>query len=218
MKKILRPLLMAALLVAGIHVFAQNHTYVDLGLPSGTLWATCNVGANKPEECGEYFAWGETAPKTTYSMVLLKYVDVNNKGSLTKYCNISSLGYNGLADNLITLQPSDDAATANWGSEWRMPTKEEWEELKQHTTCQYTTQNNVEGRLFTASNGQSIFLPAAGFRSNDEVYDTGKYWSSSLDTVNPFCAWCFGFGSGSFETVGFRRNTGMSIRPVRSSK
>lgn len=121
------------------------HEYVDLGLPSGTLWATCNVGANAPEEYGDYFAWGEIQPKDYYDESTYQYC-IGSYNTLTKYCNNSSYGYNGFTDNLTTLQPEDDAATANWGAGWRMPTKGEWEELYNNTTCTWTTQNNVSGR------------------------------------------------------------------------
>ena len=117
---------------------SDDHDYVDLGLPSSLLWATCNVGANAPEECGDYFAWGETAPKDVYSWSTYQYYD---GGNLVKYTG---------SDGLTTLLPEDDAATANLGNGWRMPTKEEWQELYQNTTNTWTTQNGVNGRLFTA--------------------------------------------------------------------
>ena len=100
------------------------HEYVDLGLPSGLLWATCNVGADAPEDYGDYIAWGETTPKTTYNWSTYQYC-MGSYNTLTKYCNKTSFGYNGFTDNLTTLLPEDDAATANWGSGWRMPTEEE---------------------------------------------------------------------------------------------
>ena len=149
---------MGALLMMGGRVFAQDtHEYVDLGLPSGTLWATCNVGANAPEEYGDYFAWGETAPKDVYNWSTYQYYDGSN---LAKYTG---------SDGLTTLLPEDDAATTNWGNEWRMPTKEEWQELLDNTTNKWTTQNGVNGRLFTGSNGNSLFLPAVGFRWDDDL-------------------------------------------------
>ena len=191
---------------------------VDLGLPSGILWATCNMGAATPEGFGDYFAWGETKTKTTYCWSTYKYC---NKGegwnTLTKYCNDTYYGYNGFADNLITLQPSDDAAIVNGGIGWRMPVGLEWEELYQNTTHTWTTQNGVNGRLFTASNGNSLFLPAAGCRLGDEfnfVGLIGGYWSSSLDTVHPSSAWYFSFGSGDYGMGGGGRSFGLSVRPV----
>ena len=191
--------------------------YVDLGLPSGLLWATCNVGADSPEEYGDYFAWGETQPKDTYDWSNYQYCN-GSDNTLTKYCNDSDYGYSGFTDNLTTLLPEDDAATANWGSEWRMPTKEEWQELYQNTTHTWTTQDGVNGRLFTASNGNSIFLPAAGYRSVDELYEADHfsyYWSSSIGT-NPNGAWYFDFDSVYYGVNCNYRDAGQSVRAVRS--
>ena len=192
MKKIVKVLsvimLMTALLTVGCTPEEnKDHDYVDLGLPSGTLWATCNVGADNPEDYGDYFAWGETQPKDTYNWSTYQYCN-GSSSTLTKYCNNSSYGYNGFTDNLTTLLPEDDAVTANWGADWRMPTKEEWQELYQNTTHTWTTQNGVNGRLFTASNGNSLFLPAAGYRNYSNLGNAGSYgyyWSSSLGTGGP---------------------------------
>ena len=201
----------------------DNHTWVDLGLPSGTLWATCNVGATTPEDYGDYFAWGETQPKDYYEWSTYQYCN-GSDNTLTKYCNNSSNGYNGFIDNLTTLLPEDDAATANWGSGWRMPTKEEWQELFQNTTHTWTTQNGVNGRLFTASNGNSLFLPAAGGRydgSLNNVGNYGYYWSSSLRADDPYDAWYFYFNSDYYGMSGWYRYGdryhGHSVRPVRSA-
>ena len=112
----------------------NGHDYVDLGLPSSLLWATCNVGADSPGDYGDYFAWGETSTKSSYDMDTYKYC----KGSYdtqTKYCNDSSYGYSGFTDELTVLESSDDAATANWGGSWRMPTHAEWKELCNTDNC-----------------------------------------------------------------------------------
>ena len=199
--------------------FAQ-YDYVDLGLPSGLLWATCNVGADSPEEYGDYFAWGETTPKDTYYWSNYQYCN-GSQITLTKYCNDANYGNNGFTDNLTPLSPEDDAATANWGSDWRMPTWEEWEELYNNRTQTWTTQNGVNGRLFTAANGNSLFLPAAGCIMDDgfeHVSGTGLYWSSSLDTDFPSLAWYyyFDFYSGNDGMDDFYiRYFGQSVRPVR---
>ena len=196
-----------------------GHAYVDLGLPSGLLWATCNLGADNPEDYGDYFAWGETQPKDTYNWSTYQYCNGSNN-TLTKYCNDASYGYNGFTDNLTTLLPEDDAATANWGNGWRMPTKEEWQELYQNTTVTWTTRNGVNGRLFTASNGNSLFLPAAGYRwyaELDDAGDYGYYWSSSLYTVSPSCAWSLYFDSDDYYVYSSYRHSGRSVRAVRSS-
>ena len=105
----------------------DTHAYVDLGLPSGTLWATCNVGADYPWEYGNYYAWGETKTKTSYNWSTYTKGD---EDKLTKYCSKSDKGNNGFTDKLTKLQPGDDVSTAQWGSGWCMPTKEQWEELK----------------------------------------------------------------------------------------
>ena len=198
----------------------MNKTYVDLGLPSGLLWATCNVGANAPEEYGDYFAWGETQPKDKYNFSTYQYW-MGGFNTLTKYCTDPNYGYYGFTDNLTTLLPEDDAATANWGYEWRMPTKEEWEELYQNTTCIWTTQNGVNGRLFTASNGNSLFLPAAGYRWGSDlnfVGSDGDYWSSSLYTDDPNYAWTFYFSSDYYDMDDLIRCNGQSVRAVRSAR
>ena len=198
----------------------DNHAYVDLGLPSGTLWATCNVGADEPEGFGDYYAWGETTAKTTYKWSTYQYSEQDGE-YLFKYCGKPSCGYNGYSDQLIILQPSDDAATANWGVEWVIPTKAQWEELCQNTTHTWTTQNGVTGRLFTASNGNSLFLPAAGYMEGSKLDGDGSdgpYWSSSLYTNYPFCAWNFFFRSNEYYMYHGYRDGGLPVRPVRSAR
>ena len=198
--------------------FNLDHAYVDLGLPSGLLWATCNVGADNPEDYGDYFAWGETQPKETYDWSTYQYCN-GDYNTLTKYCNDAGYGYNGFTDNLTTLLPEDDAAAANWGNGWRMPTQAELQELLDNTTVTWTTQNGVNGRLFTGSNGNSLFLPAAGYRGDElgGVGYNGRYWSSSLYMDDPNYAWCFGFIS-DFYDMGYYvgRDDGLSVRAVRS--
>ena len=197
----------------------DEHEYVDLGLPSGTLWATCNVGADTPEGYGDYFAWGETQPKDVYTWSTYQYC-MGSWNSMTKYCTNSDYGYNGFTDNLTTLLPEDDAAAANWGNGWRMPTKEEFEELCNNTTVTWTQQNGVKGRLFTASNGNSLFLPAAGSRWGgglDLAGDRGHYWSSSLATGGPYYAWYFYFSSDFTYVYSYNRYGGQSVRAVREN-
>ena len=196
---------------------SRNYDYVDLGLPSGLLWATCNVGAKAPEDFGDYFAWGETKPKERYSW----YTYQHSKGgyySLTKYCSNSKYGFKRVTDSLNILLPEDDAATTNWAGEWRMPTKEEWEELKNNTTCTWTTQNGVRGLLFTSANGNSLFLPAAGRYWKNFLKDAGSngnYWSSSLNTKLQMGAWCLAFSSKECYVDELDRDNGYSVRPVR---
>ena len=197
-----------------------SHEYVDLGLPSGTLWATCNVGANTPEDYGNHFAWGETQPKGDYSWSTYQYCN-GSSNTLTKYCTNSNYGFNGFTDNLTTLLPADDAATANWGNDWRTPTKEEWNELRDNTTHTWTIQNGVNGRLFVASNGNSLFLPASGYWTNinGNSGNYGYYWSSSLYTSNPSEAWtCYFSSNGCSVYYDFYRDRGQSVRAVRSEQ
>ncbi|MBO5345387.1 MAG: hypothetical protein J6A44_00595 [Paludibacteraceae bacterium] len=189
----------------------KGHEYVDLGLPSGLKWATCNVGANSPEEYGDYFAWGEVEPKTTYDWSTYKYC-VDNWDNLTKYCTNSDYGKDGFTDNKTVLDPEDDAATANWGGAWRMPTTAEQQELIDNCKWNWTTQNGVNGYKVTGPNGNSIFLPATGYMYKGTLYDAGSYgyyWSSSLDTDGPrgaynvdFC-WYYVYWGIGYRYFGF---------------
>lgn len=192
----------------------NGHDWVDLGLPSGTKWATCNLGANSPEEYGDYYAWGETSPwkyasKGAYADRYYKYYG-GSDGVFTKYCNDASHGKNGFTDNLTTLEASDDAATVNWGSGWRMPTKDELDELKNNCTATSTNQNGVNGLLFTSrSNGNSIFLPCAGGGSAF----CSRLLSSSL-CPNPNFADALGIDNTLLLMTAVNRYTGLPVRPV----
>ena len=193
----------------------DTHEYVDLGLPSGTLWATCNVGASSPEEYGDYLAWGETQPKTSYSWSRYKYYK-GTSSTIMKYCTSSE---DGTVDNKTELEPSDDAATANWGSGWQMPSREQCKELinSSYTTTTRITMNGVYGMKITSkSNGNSIFLPAAGYRNYTSLYneDGGRYWSRSLDTGFSGYACSLRFYSDIHADEDNRIN-GLSVRPVR---
>ena len=151
----------------------NQHEYVDLGLPSGTLWATCNGGAKIETECGDYFAWGETKHKMEYTWVTYEFGKVNN---LTKYND---------EDKLTELEPEDDAAHVNMGGEWCIPTEEQFKELKKHTKHKWFENYNdtgVNGRLITGKNGNTIFLPAGSFKSeyNNSIGKAGEYWTKNL--------------------------------------
>jgi len=198
----------------------NGHEWVDLGLPSGTKWATCNVGASKLEEYGNYYAWGETSTKTTYDWSTYRYSN-GSYDRLTKYCSKSYYGSNGFTDYLKILQSSDDAATANWGKGWRMPTRDEFEELTNNCTITWTTLNEVNGRLFTGPNGNYIFLPAAGYRNDSELYYAGSYgyyWSSSLNTDDTDGAWYHYFNSGCYYVDDGSRSYGYTVRAVCQSQ
>ena len=189
-------------------------TAVDLGLPSGTLWADRNIGANSPEDYGDYFAWGETTPKSVYNWSTYKYCNGNYK-TQTKYCTSS---YDGTVDNKTVLEASDDAATVNWGDSWRMPTLAEQKELNSKCTWTWTTRNGVKGYKVIGPNGNSIFLPAAGFCSDNSVYRSdsyGYYWSASLCESGPKHAWGIGFSSyGHNNYSSFYRYEGRKVRAV----
>ena len=194
-----------------IEVWVDNNyekkLYVDLGLPSGLLWATCNVGANSPEDYGDYFAWGETTTKHVYAWITYKYG--SSASSLTKY-----------TFNQTTLELIDDAARANWGGNWRIPTATEIAELREQCTWTWTTLNGVNGYKVTSkSNGNSIFLPAAGCREDsslDYAGSTGYYWSNQLYTSMDWDKAKFlHFDSGHvFVSGGTTRYFGHSVRPV----
>ena len=194
----------------------NSHEWVELGLPSGTKWAACNVGAKRPEEFGDYYAWGETETKSTYNRNTYRHCDLSyNK--LTKYCNDSVYGYEGLVDNITILEPLDDAATANWGPAWRMPTLVEFKELYDNCTMVWSSRNGVNGWLFTGPNGNSVFFPAAGYRFDSATLNEGiigYYFTSTLFNEYPFSAWYFYFNSSSYDIGNSYRGYGQSIRPV----
>ena len=193
----------------------DGHEWVDLGLPSGTLWATCNVGANSPEEYGDYFAWGETEPKEEYTWETYKWCD-SDELSLTKYCSNSDYGYNGYTDDKTELDPEDDAAYVNWGSSWRMPTYGQLIELNDNCTWTWTTQNGVNGRLLTGPNGNTLFLPAAGARYDRTLGGrgvAGDYWSRTLGNGKGAYVMCI--FSDEVWWYNYNRYYGFSVRPVR---
>ena len=200
----------------------NGHEWVDLGLPSGTLWATCNVGASRPENFGNYFAWGEIRPKSSYRFETYRYCN-GSYNTLTKYCSDPYYGYNGYTDDLTFLLPEDDAATANWGAGWRMPTVEEWYELCSNTTGIKVSdyQNGIHGWLLTANNGRNIFLPTAGYCPGEVVsneFINCYYWSGLLDHTLPTRSYSFRITDvGYYESI-VDRCGGYSVRPVRSSK
>ena len=191
--------------------------WVDLGLPSGLLWADRNVGAQSPEDYGNYYAWGETSPKGVYDWDTYAYGNFN---ALTKYCSDSNSGLNFFTDNLTTLEASDDAATVNIGADARMPRDEEWQELMDNTTSTWTTRNGIYGRLLTASNGKSLFLPAASWCEGSNPHNVGEsgfYWSGTLYMDEPNNALCITFDADNQFHSSIPRSYGCSVRAVRAS-
>lgn len=186
---------------------------VDLGLPSGLKWANVNVGAISPEDSGDYFAWGETEPKDDYDRT---YKWLDDDSSYSKYCTSSDYG---TVDNKTILDPEDDAAHVNWGGDWRMPTYEEVRELCSNCIWTLTTLNGVDGyKVTSATNGNSIFLPAAGYRRTSGIKDAnyGCYWSSSLYSGSDIRYACGLHFSPSFQGRCFfdYRYRGFSVRAV----
>ena len=192
----------------------NGHEYVDLGLPSGLLWATCNVGADSPEDYGDYYAWGETTTKDTCNLSNYKWCN-GSYDNMTKYCTSENFG---TVDDKTVLEPADDAAHVNWGSDWRMPTSEELQELYDECTCTLTTLNGVNGCMIANKDDDSkfIFLPAAGYNDNGSLKNAGSYgyyWSGSLDIYFPYSACYLEFYYGVYMT-GTYRSCGLSVRPV----
>jgi len=194
--------------------------WVDLGLPSGTIWATRNVGASSPEDYGDYFAWGETEPKSYYYWSTYKwgYVDANGNWKITKYNTNSSYG---TVDNKTELDPSDDAACAHYPG-GRMPSYDQRDELCNKCTWQWTQRNGVYGQLVTGPNGNTMFLPAAGYRWGDSLGRAGSwgdYWSRTLNSGYPFDAYDLYFDSGDVGWFNFGlRIKGFPVRAVRVSQ
>lgn len=214
---------------------------VDLGLPSGTLWANMNVGATSVQDNGLYFAWGETVGYTgdtsdgrlfdwanykwmTEGQSNWKYVNkYQTADGTTEACwyqyNWDTVEYEFIGDGLTELQPEDDAAHVYWGGDWRMPTLDEIKELLDNTTYDWITVGEVSGGKFTSMiNGKSIFLPAAGFRWGGEFYNDGPngvYWSSTLLASGPDSAYGLDFVSSFAYWNNEGRRIGRSVRPVR---
>ena len=198
----------------------NGHDYVDLGL--SVMWATCNVGASRPEEFGNYYAWGEVVPKKYYDWTTYKYCNGSYK-TLTKYNTVSDFG---LVDNKTTLEPNDDAATANWGGEWRTPTKAELEELRKYCTWEWIIIHGIQGSLITSEkNGNTIFWPASGYiyRNSTEACNhkeqylggpRGYYWSNVISSSKPYSAYSRDNDDCTASWSYGSRVFGHTIRPV----
>ena len=208
-------------MVDSVQFVESEFEWVDLGLPSGTLWATCNIGAHSPEEYGDYFAWGETQSKGYYgweSYAHCDYEEVSAIVSMTKYYD----SYSGAvgADDLTELLPEDDVATAKWGQEWQMPSNAQITELVDGS-CTTTNLENVNGvmgwKITSNTNGNSIFLPSAGYRqfSGLILEDKGYYWSRSLLEYEYTYGKCLYLTSNNIRVWNGERFFGMTVRPVR---
>lgn len=202
---------------------SDDHQYVDLGLPSGTLWATMNLGATSPEDYGDYFAWGETSAKDVYNESTYKWCK-GDLGKLTKYSPKGDYDY-GEVDNKTELELADDAAYVNWGPQWRMPSEEQIQELHDNCTSEWTTRNGVNGCLVTSKrNGESLFFPAAGYHCEGEgepggVGSYGNYWSRTLYVFDPALAYHLSFEAEYVDWEGYwDRTVGRSVRAVRVSQ
>ena len=203
------------------HDDCMHQEYVDLGLTSGTLWATRNVGAGSPVEYGDHFAWGETEPKEVYNWETYKWCE-GDAYTIIKYCINPKYGKDGFVDGLTELEPEDDAACVNWGQEWCMPTFDQLQELYLECASMWTTLDGVDGQMFIASNGNSLFLPAAGLKDETRYYGAGsegRYWSSSLNGSISIYAKYLNFGwNQDCGCYGVHRLVGHSVRPVRVSQ
>ena len=202
--------------------------YVDLGLPSGLKWAKCNLGASKPSDYGDFYAWGEIATKTTWAVwEFYKWMQSGQSEwkYITKYTiadgETEAIWYdssgNFIGDNITTLVAADDAATQQLGSPWRMPTVDEINELLDKCTWTWTTQDGVNGHQVDGPNGNAIFLPATGYISDLFIInrgDLGYYWSSSL-SPSSHDASLFYFDSVNHAWAYEHRRCGLSVRPVR---
>jgi len=192
----------------------QSHDYVDLGL--SVKWATCNVGASLPEEEGDYYAWGETSTKKDYGWGTYKWCKDGGYLNLTKYCSDRKYGYNGFTDDLTTLEPSDDVATVKWGNKWRMPSKEEFDELRNRCTWTWIRRNGYNGYKVTGPNGKSIFLPAASACEGTEVSfrgERGFYSTATLEgSLNSYSLY-FNADERSWNYYHLRCH-GHTVRPV----
>ena len=191
---------------------SEGHAYVDLGL--SVKWATMNVGATSPEDYGDYFAWGETQPKSEYNWSTYKWCE-GSSDTLTKYCTNSD---DGLVDNKTVLELTDDAANVNWGGDWRMPTRAEQDELCTECTWTLGQKCGVNGYTVIGPNGNSIFLPAAGKRDSSDLDGVGYgcyYLSSSLNMYGPDVAFGLKIYPDHYDRAGScSRDWGLPVRPV----
>ena len=191
--------------------YENGHEYVDLGL--SVKWATCNIGADSAWNGGAHFEWGEVEPRQWGDSKENKYCEYSS--DITKYCTIAKYGYNGLVDDKIILDAEDDAATINWGGRWRMPTKEEFDELCDNCTFELQTLNGKIGYKVIGKNGNFIFLPMPDIEEGEAMWvRVGRYWSSSLYISLPFQAYQMVLEKYSVDVYDWSRGSSAFIRPV----
>ena len=194
---------------------------VDLGLPSGTLWATCNVGASSPQDIGLYFAWGETeghgndlSDGYLFDWNNYKWAEVLDEESyFTKYCVDGSRGLDGFSDNKYFLDPEDDAATVLWGDQWRTPSSSQFKELRENCNWEQEEVHGVPGYRVTGPNGNSIFLPVTGWRIDDRLNEGGSYWARNAKADGDGGACQLAWDDWGWYEYGGRCN-GQCVRPV----
>lgn len=206
-------LIIISLVASHVISYSQDTTYVDLGL--SVKWAKCNLGANTPEQSGDFYAWGEVETKNEFDWTTYKWCN-GTFNSLTKYC-VKGMRNFGKVDGNTKLVPEDDVVCVKLGGKWRMPTKDELDELLVNCTCEWKRINNVNGiKLTSKINGNNIFLPAAGyyFKSLGGVNEDCYYWSSSLDSSYSPGAVGFVFINGKLQEGYPFRCMGISVRPV----
>lgn len=192
---------------ASLYGTINGHEWIDLGLPSGVLWATCNVGASSPEEYGDHYAWGETETKSEYS----------ENTCLTHKKSFDELFSSGVVDASGNLTKKHDVASLSWGEPWRMPTDAEYRELIELCDWEFVSYKGVNGYQITGPNKSTIFIPAAGYCLGNELAcdgELGDYWSSTLIKEQTMVACSLGYSPKTYGRRCYGRYRGRSIRPV----
>ena len=197
----------------------DGHDYVDLGL--SVKWSTHNIGAVEPEDYGDYFAWGETESKSSYTWLNYRFRTSGNSYSDVMFSKYNTSSSYGNVDNKTKLEEPDDVAHVKWGGNWRMPTKDEYTELLNNCTWTWTTQNGIKGYKVTSNmygyTDRTIFLPAAGYCNDSGLHSVGSYsncWSSSLHLDLPLDAWFLSFSKDNHHLHHNYRYFGITVRPV----
>lgn len=209
----MRKVLFIFIVMMGTTAWAQscpddNHPHkIDLGLPTGTKWSCCNVGANSPDECGGYFVWGETSEKQVYNWTTYLYGHFDSEANHYVGDNIGSSICN----------TDYDVAHVLWGDTWRMPSDTDVTEFLQNCSYEWTMMNGFQGGKYTGPNGNSIFIPAVGYKEETSFhyYKTGSFcWIGRADSSDPNSAYLFGNDKYNCGWLIYQRDNGLSVRPV----